>query len=436
VNYPNKPPSYKLYDYDAIEKESEWKIHNVHDPALVKDGDYYYIFSTDCKVLAKDRQVPAGIQVRKSPDLIHWEWVGYALSGVPEAAYQWTGASTLWAPDVCKLGDTYYLYYSASQFGKNQSFIGVATSKSIDGPWIDQGEVYKTEQGDPMNAIDPNIVIDHEGQPWMVYGSFFEGIYITRINPQTGKLLEPGSGTLIARRHHHVEGAVEGPYIIYNEQYKKYYLFVSYDSLFENYNIRVGRSESITGPYVDINGNRFTDIEHFPQSEVGNKILGSYSFAQDYGWIAPGHNSVLKDDQEYFIAHHARGGKDKRWPYLHIRRILWTDNGWPVVSPQRYAGEKVQKLEGDEIKGIWEIILLDRANNYQIKSIEIEISHQSNYRFESDKQTFYVSLNTPFIGGEFALKLLPAWDWEKDRPCLVFSGLDRQGLCLWGKKIA
>ena len=87
---------------------------------------------------------------------------------------------------------------------------------------------------------------------------------------------------------------------------------------------------------------------------------------------------------------------------------------------------KKYKSWKDEIKGIWEIILLDRANNYQIKSIEIEISHQSNYRFESDKQTFYVSLNTPFIGGEFALKLLPAWDWEKIVPCLVFSGLDRQ----------
>lgn len=58
-----------------------------------------------------------------------------------------------------------------------------------------------------------------------------------------------------------VQGAIEGPYIIYNPKFKKYYLFVSYDSLFNDYNVRVGRSDKITGPYVDYNGKLMTDIE-------------------------------------------------------------------------------------------------------------------------------------------------------------------------------
>src|SRR5690625_4221470 len=240
----NKIPKDKLYDEEIENNESLWTINNAHDPAIFKDGDWYYVFSTDAQVGGTFK---AGVQVRKSRDLMNWEWVGRAFSGVPESAKEWTGAGGLWAPDVVKLGDTYYLYYSASQFGKNQSFIGVATSKNIEGPWEDQGEVVKTRQGDGPNAIDSNISFDENGVPWMVYGSFFDGIFVSEIDPNTGKFTKPGHGKLIAQRHESVEKAIEGPYIIYNPTLKYYYLFASYDSLFSNYNIRVARSKNIDG---------------------------------------------------------------------------------------------------------------------------------------------------------------------------------------------
>jgi hypothetical protein len=160
------------------------------------------------------------------------QWAGYAMDGVPEPAKEWTGASGMWAPEAVKFGQTYYLYYCASQFGKNQSFIGVATSDSAEGPWTDQGEVYKTTKGSRPNAIDPNIVFDKQGNPWLIYGSFFGGIYANRLDPATGKLLHYGDGTLIACREHRTrDGSVEGPYMIYHPGYDMYYLFVSYDSL-------------------------------------------------------------------------------------------------------------------------------------------------------------------------------------------------------------
>ena len=227
--------------------------------------------------------------VRKSKDLIHWDWVGYALDDVPKEAAAWTGATNLWAPDIKKIGDTFYLYYAASTFGSNRSFIWVSTSASPEGPWTDQGVVIQTGEGDEPNAIDPNIVTDSDGSLWFVYGSFFGGIYTAPLDPATGKLKEQGFGTKIAARDSRTEaGAVEAPYVIYEPNFKKYYLFVSFDSLSQDYNVRVGRSDSITGPYLDMNGNSLLDTAYQPQFEVGNKLIGGYRFDEGEGWVAPG----------------------------------------------------------------------------------------------------------------------------------------------------
>ncbi|KAI7246201.1 hypothetical protein KC345_g12103, partial [Hortaea werneckii] len=228
------------------------------------------------------------------------------------------------------------MYYSASSFGSRQSLIGLQTADHIEGPWEDEGVVIKTRAEDPINAIDANVLNCADGRMWMVYGSFFGGIHITELDPESGKPLEEGFGKLLAVRDKATEdGAVEGPYIIYNEQFKQYYLFLSYDSLFEDYNVRVARSASITGPFLDAHGRDAADCAHMPQHEIGVKLMGGYRFGDDPGWIAPGHNSVLNDNGSYYMVHHARGGSDKLWPYLHIRRILWTADGWPVVSPER-----------------------------------------------------------------------------------------------------
>lgn len=430
--------------HKIIDKENEWGNLNVHDPSVYKDGDIYYVFSTDASVA---NVAPPGIQVRKSKDLVHWEVVGQAFAGVPEQAKAWTGATGLWAPDVTKIGDTFYLYYCASIFGKNRSFIGVAKSKNIEGPWEDLGEVIKTDVTDRVNAIDPNVIYDAEGNLWMSYGSFWSGICIVQLNKNTGKPLKRGFGRElgkpIASRASSVHGAIEGPYIIYNPDFKKYYLFVSYDSLFNDYNVRVGRADTIDGPYRDSNGVAMTDIQANPFT-VGNKILGGYKFGEAAGWLAPGHNSVLKDGVNYYILHHARGERDKNWFYLQVRKILWSEDGWPIVSPERYAGEKEQKLSKDCIPGTWESIIFVKYDNSQLASEPIKFlvdgkigdgTGQSNWQFSSDNRLtlyLYDSDGEKFI--TYGCKVLPAWDWENRRKTLVFTGIAKNGVAIWGKR--
>ena len=443
--YPESPGEFPMYDVPNINNEAAWTTVNTHDPGIIKTDKGYYVFSTDIKVGGEPR---AGVMVRRSDDLIHWKWVDYALPGVPQEAKTWTNATHLWAPDIVKYKDQYRLYYSASTFGSRQSMIGLVTSPSIEGPWEEQGNVIRTKGTDGLNAIDANVVTDAQGKMWMVYGSFFDGIHIIELDPESGKPKQQGFGTKIAARSKAVNnGAVEGPYIVYNNKFNKYYLFVSYDSLFENYNVRVGRADAITGPYLDFNGRNMLDTEYEPQYEVGTKLLGGYRFGDDEGWIAPGHNSVLNDDGQYYIAHHARGEADKNWAYLHIRKILWSEEGWPLVSPERYAGEKEQDVPKAEVVGKWQRIVQDPFLDGQAESDELELLKDGTFTgvhgtgvwtLQENKRTLQLTWNSLSQGeGKVeTVALSPAWDWEKNVPCLVFTGLNEQGISIWGKKIS
>jgi arabinan endo-1,5-alpha-L-arabinosidase len=420
-------PKDKLYDETVIHDDSKWTTNNAHDPAIIKDGDWYYVFSTDAQ---NGGEFKAGIQIRKSQDLINWTFVGRAFAeGVPETAKKWTGANGLWAPEVVNYGDTYYMYYAASQFGKTQSFIGVATSDTIEGPYTDLGEVYKSVEGtDGPNAIDPNITFDRDGKPWMVYGSFFGGLYVAEINPSTGKFVKEGRGTLLAKRNRSVDRALEGPYIVYHPTFDYYYLFVSYDSLFSNYNIRVARSKNIEGPYVDFKGNVMTDLEK-DQYTIGMKILGGYRFEGHDGWVAPGHNSILTDEDTYYVCHHIRAPKDKRWHYLHIRKISWTRDGWPLVSPQRYAGETDEQVNIGRLIGKWEWIVVDQHNDGQDIATVVELTEKSWSSLSGN--CYNVSVQDTLFNGVVS----NGWDWENWNETIVYMGKDSQGNVAIAKKI-
>ncbi|WP_373231735.1 arabinan endo-1,5-alpha-L-arabinosidase [Cohnella sp.] len=440
IAYPSAPPETAMFDTARIHDETAWTTTNTHDPAIIKTDDgTYYIVSTDVKVGGPP--VP-GVMVRKSEDLIHWQWVGRAFDGVPAEASAWSGGPTLWAPDVKKIGDKYHLYYSSSTFGSNRSFIGLATSDSMEGPWKDEGEVIKTGEGDGPNAIDANIAKDEDGKLWFVYGSFFEGIHILPLDPATGKPAEAGFGKVIASRDSKIEaGAVEGPYIIYQPKLKKYFLFVSFDSLSSDYNVRVGRSDSITGPYLDYNGRDLADTAYDPQFDVGTKILGGYKFDESDGWVAPGHNSILQDGDNDYIVHHARPKADSNWMYLHVRKLLWTADGWPVVSPERYAGEKTQAIPEDDLAGEWQRIVHERLIDGVVESESLRLLPDGRIGSEDSKDTWtFDGDHTLTLHWDGAFKetvlVLPSWDWELNRATLVFTGLDDQGQAVWGKKVS
>lgn len=431
---------------DIIHNENKWTTNNTHDGEIIKVDDMYYVFSTDYKVAGEPTP---GIMVRKSTDLIHWEFVGRVFDSVPEEAQEWTnGASIFWAPDVVEMDGTFYLYYSVSEFGTKNSYIGLATSESIEGPWQDEGEVFKTTVSDDykVNAIDPGIIFDRDENPWMVFGSYQGGIFITELDRDTGKLKQPGDeGTLIANRGSQDHQALEGPAIIFNEDTDMFYLTVSYGWLEDTYNVRVGRSTDITGPYTDYNGNDLVDIETNTGSpDVGTKIVGPYMFDNDSGWQGTGHNGLLKDGDNYYLIHNARAGHDIFWSHLHVRKMVWTEDGWPVVSPQRYAGEVEQPISEKDIVGEWEKIVVDRLfdNMRSSKGLTLHKNGKVNDPVGEDywelsgenTLTIYESLGN----GEFmatSTLVLPAWDWENWNETIVFTGLDDTGTAIWGKKV-
>ncbi|WP_198510262.1 arabinan endo-1,5-alpha-L-arabinosidase [Bacillus solitudinis] len=440
---PFKPPHYLSEIERALSDDvSEWSIYNAHDPSIIKDGKYYYVFSTDTKTSSTNSKIASGAQVRRSTNLVDWEWVGHALDGVPQEAYEWTKAEGLWAPEVVKWDGQYYLYYCASQFGTNQSFIGVATSSSIEGPWVDRGKVFKTSKENKPNAIDPNLILDKKGTPFMIYGSFFGGIYAIELDKKTGKPIESNEGVCIAKRENETkEGAVEGPYMVYHPEYDMYYLFVSYDSLFSNYNVRVGRSKHITGPFLDYNGRDLNDDEYRPSDDIGNKILAGYSFRDGDGWMAPGHNSILEDEGHYYICHHARMLDRKDLFCMHIRKVVWTSDGWPVVSPERYAGEGLEVIEENELLGNWDAIEFGR----EIEGINVSFDfkflenadvniHGKAFRWKKTDD-ITVQIYQEDTNFSIELKVLPAWDWKSNQKTLVFTGMDNTGTCIFGKKL-
>lgn len=420
---------------DKTDKSLEKNRMLVHDPSVIKDGEWYYMYNTDIGDMGEGLR--AGIHVRRSRDLINWEWCGYALDGIPNAAAKHVKKpGGIWAPDISKIDGMFYLYYCVSVFGTNNSYIGAAKSVSPLGPWEDLGAVLTTDDGDEPNALDPNIIVDRHGKLYMCYGSFFGGIYICELDKSTGLRKDKSSfGTLIARRNRNAHfGGIEGPYIVYNEKFDKYYLFSSYDDLAKTYNIRVAWADEVTGPYYDANGVEMTDTEYTPYDRVGLKITNGYHFDGETAWIGPGHNSVLRDGEDWFVISHARDTSNKNTPCVHVRRIVWTENGLPIVSPEQYMGESEQSIPEPLICGKWDVIVLTCDTNTVIPSEPLEFfedgttSENEKWSYDGKNKLKFVYKNKKCI-----CYVLPAYNRDKHSPTLAFTGIDEDNICVWGK---
>jgi arabinan endo-1,5-alpha-L-arabinosidase len=302
----------------------------VHDPAIIKEANTYYLFSTGGW---PGRGI---IPIRCSKDLRHWRRCGHVFDKLPEwAKKEMPCARGAWAPDISFYNGKYHLYYSISTFGKNDSAIGLVTNKTLDPnspeyKWIDQGLVVRSHQGqDDWNAIDGNLVIEDENNIWICWGSFWGGIMMRRIAPSTGKFSKEDTTLYnLARRPRSgphqtppVEGAIEAPFIIRHNDY--WYLFVSFDfccrGVNSTYNIRVGRSKKVTGPYID--------KDSVPMTEGGGTLVIE---ATTPNWRGPGHQAVLQEPDGDYLVFHAYDGQTGR-SHLQISTIVW-ENGWPRVG--------------------------------------------------------------------------------------------------------
>jgi len=302
-------------------QELQGDTRQVHDPAVIKDGDTYYLFSTR-----------AGVAIRCSKDLINWRLCGDVFAHLPQwAVKDVPGLRGLWAPDVSYFNGKYHLYYSVSTFGSNRSSIGLATNQTLDPTsdryrWEDQRKIIGSYPADDWNAIDPNIVLDEEGQPWLSFGSFWGGIKLRKIDPLTGKLSvrDEKLYSLASRpRSRDLPGAIEAPAIIRKNGY--YYLFVSFDFCCRGsdstYNIRVGRSRRVTGPYIDRSGKLMT--------EGGGTIV----VAGGRRWRGPGHCAILQGRDGDKLVYHAYDANARGTPTLRIASLIWDDEDWPTIAP-------------------------------------------------------------------------------------------------------
>jgi arabinan endo-1,5-alpha-L-arabinosidase len=308
-----------------------------HDPSSVirVDGTYYF-FHTG-----------TGVQSKSSTNRINWS----AGPAVFATAPSWIAAAVpdnmnrnYWAPDVAYFNDLYHLYYSVSTFGSQDSAIGLATSPTLDPSdpdylWTDRGPVIQSNPGqNPYNTIDPAIFQTSTGDVWMTFGSFWNGIYITQLDPATGLRVTPNSPTISLARHLPLTpNAIEAPYI--HERDGLYYLFVNWDTCCQGtnstYNIRVGRSANITGPYLDQNGVNMVN-------GGGTLFLGS-----EGDFIGPGHISIFDVEGGQWFGYHYYDGNANGAATYNLRSLLWTVDGWPVAGPSTLFASPDLNLDGE-----------------------------------------------------------------------------------------
>ncbi|MCM1187910.1 MAG: arabinan endo-1,5-alpha-L-arabinosidase [bacterium] len=416
----------------SMPAHSLWMIH---DPAIYRDpvsGDYF-LYCTNARIL-------------RSQDLITWESLGKAVEEPPAEAQKWTASKAIWAPDIVKTGGEYRLYCSNSSFGVRQSCIFLAVSDRATGPFLPRGIVLRTSERLNVNAIDANIAEDvRTGRQYMAYGSFWGGCHLIELDRETG-LAKNGPdelGLCIARRPEWADTAIEGPYIIYHPDTDYYYLFVSYASLKSDYNIRVGRSRKITGPYLDHNGRDLRDLSD-DDASLGYMIACGYKFDDDpVGYMGPGHNSVLRDaDGEWYLVSHIRphNFREAEPSALQIRKMLWSDDGWPLVSPEPYAGEKPQQVTWQLLVGSYERIkLTPTVPQGMLTSVKMTLNPNGTGLLADSvriiwEMTDEYSLQIRYANTTEKFRILAAWDHEAWRPTLVLTGYDQKHICIWGKK--
>lgn len=428
---PKQPPKSVIKEYTERTAEGLGLWHT-HDPAIFRDPDsgYYYIYST-------------GAICQRSRDLLHWEMVGKIVEKPPLESAEWVGSDDIWAPDIVKVGKEYRLYCSNSTWGVRQSCIFLAVSDSPEGPFVPRGCVLKTSDKLPVNAIDANVITDAEtGEIYMVYGSFWGGCHVLKLDKETGLAAEEGVGTCLACRPAWMSGGIEGPYMIYNPDTEYYYLFVSYASLKTDYNIRVGRSRTITGPFLDHNGRNLAEAED-ADNTIGLLEFGGYRWNEGTPYMAPGHNSVLRDaDGSWYLFCHIRELNFSGTPEpstMQVRKLYWMPDGWPVVSAEPYAGEREQQIPAEELLGHYERISfvpslpqgimhavpmkLDSSGYYECCSIQGEWNYDGRW------------LSVGYGPNREMARVSAAWDAERDMPTIILSGKKEDGTCFWAKKV-
>jgi len=288
---------------------------NAHDPCMIKAGDIYYVLTT-------------GMSIKSSKDMVNWTNVGPVFE--KGMAFSWwnndiPGKPGLWAPDIHYADGQYHLYYSVSAWMNFKSGVGYATNVTLDKKdpkyrWIDHGLVVNYKNGgDNVNCIDPNAFTDEDGKEYLIYGSYKSGLRLIELNPKTGK---PDSDQ--PELYTITTSLGEGSYIIKGPEY--YYIFASRgkccSGIQSTYQIVVGRSKSVKGPYLNKEGKSWIDNNY------------SVFLAGDYDEPGRGHNGFFAQGDTTYIVYHAYTRKFNGQSLLNIKPLYIDKDGWPSLNPK------------------------------------------------------------------------------------------------------
>ena len=417
--------------YTLPNTNADYSRVSVHDPSVVKleEGGYFIIGSH--------------LGAARSDDMMNWRSAAnsnlgstrttffrniYSDLAVPEKWSNTTNgynlAGNMWAPDIIynKEMGKYCMYLSVNGQVWNSSIV-LCTADKIEGPYSYQGtivysgftnnavnnvkdtDVPKVLGNSPdisrylsngswnasygTNAIDPAVFYDENGNLWMVYGSWFGGIYMLELDEKTGlrdynvkyETIPNVSDAYMGKKAaggNYVSG--EGPYIEYmkapNSDKGYYYLFVSYGFFNSNggYNMRIFRSEKPDGPFVDQNGNRAI----YPRGgdnirgNIGERLMSNYQWScNPKPFKAQGHNSALMDaDGKLYVIYHTKF--DDNWGAHEVRvhQLIMNEDGWISAAPYEYSGETLSE-DGHAMSAV--------TGDYDF------IFHTLDQRFENEK---------------------------------------------------
>ena len=474
-------------------QRNQWNLGNVHDPTVVKATDgYYYMYQTDASY-GNAHEGHGHFHGRRSQDLVNWEYLGATMMSEPQWALDSVNAyfarmgrakvSKLtnmgyWAPVVRKIDDNLYrMYYCLVP--DEWAFIGMMeTTDPASNKWEDKGYVISSSSDKAasaygtgsqwggwfcFNAIDPTYEVTPDGKHWLVYGSWHTGIAAVEINPETGKLMEypgdpwsvgttsAGSTTRYGKRIYTRKAgdrwqASEGPEIVYNPETDYYYMFLAYDELSVAYNTRVCRARKITGPYYSMDGTNVTGGgDCYPVVTHPYKFDPQVAADSISGWVGIAHCGVFNDGEgNWYYTSQGRlpeGARGNAYSnavmHGHVRRILWTESGWPVVLPERYAAVPQPSITHEELVGDWEHIPLQYSYQKQCTSTTLTLKEDGTMTGAlTGKWSFNPQTNTLKLG-TYKLCVARELDWEASprKATIVYAGYSSDGKrTFWGKK--
>jgi arabinan endo-1,5-alpha-L-arabinosidase len=272
----------------------------IHDPSTIMecDGKYYTFGTRGGGLISEDG----------------WTWNGGAERPGGGAA-----------PDAMKIGDRYLVIYGATGGGLGGGHNGKILTmwnktldpKSPDFKFTEAIEVVQSNGIEDNDAIDPGLLLDpNDGRLWCSYGTYFGFIRLIELDPKTGERMEGNEAINIAID-------CEATDLIYRDGW--YYLLGTHgtccDGANSTYNIVVGRSRKVTGPYLDNVGRDMLKGGGKMVVAAGGRVNG------------PGHfgRLILENGVEKMSCHYEADLDQSGRSVLGIRPLLW-ENEWPVAG--------------------------------------------------------------------------------------------------------